>query len=63
MYFTPVKVLNASKFSFIAEQVNKPRCASSDNLDRFKTIKSFNNIFNLIKLKAISMFLRKFISC
>ena len=56
----PVKVLNASKRSFIAEHlVNNSTCVNSYNLNRFKTIKTCSNVFDLIKLEAICMLLRK----
>ena len=43
----PVKVLNASKRSSIAEHlVNNSTCANSYNLKRFKVIKTYSNVFN-----------------
>ena len=54
----PVKVLNASKRSSIAEHlVNNSTCANSYNLIGFKTIKTCSNVFDLIKQEAISMLL------
>ena len=44
------QVLNALKRSSIAENlINHPTCANYYNRDRFKIIKSCNNIFDLIK--------------
>ena len=49
-----MKILNAVKRSSIAEHlVNNQSSAESFNLDRLKIIKSFVNIFDLIKMKAI----------
>ena len=60
----PVKVLNASKRSSIAEHLtNNPTCATNYNLNRFRIIKNCNNIFDLIKLEAICILLRKPILC
>ena len=59
-----VKVLNASKRSSIAEHLtNNPTCATNYNLNRFRIIKNCNNIFDLIKLEAICILLRKPILC
>lgn len=47
----PVKVINASKSSSYAEYlVNNLTYANSCNLNRFKIIKQFRNVFYLIKL-------------
>ena len=54
------QVLNALKRSSIAEHlVNHPNCANNYNRDRFKIIKSCYNVFDLIKLEAICILLRK----
>ena len=48
----PVKVLNASKPSSIAEHlVNNSTCENSYNLNRFKIIQVCSNFFDLIKLE------------
>ena len=60
----PAKVLNASKRSSIAEHlVNNPTCANNYNIKRFKIIKTCSNIFDLIKLEAICILLRKPVLC
>ena len=60
----PVKVLNASKRSSISEHlVNNPTCANNYNIDRFKIIKICSNVFDLIKLEAICILLRKPVLC
>ena len=49
-----VKMLNALKRSFIAEHlVNNHIFTEHFNIDRFKIIKGYGNIFDLIKLEAI----------
>ena len=54
------QVLNALKRSSIAEHlVNHPNCANNYNRNRFKIIKSCNNVFELMKLEAICILLRK----
>ena len=56
----PVKVLNVSKRSPIAEHlVNNSTCANTYNLNKFKIIKTCSNVFDLIKLEAICNLLRK----
>ena len=58
------QVLNALKRSSIAEHlVNHPTCANNYKRDRFKIIKSCKNVFDLIKLEAIYILLRKPILC
>ena len=60
----PVKVLNSFKRSSIAEHlVNNSTCANSYNLNKFKIIKTCSNVFDLIKLKAICILLRKPVLC
>ena len=60
----PVKVLNASKRSSIAEHlVNNTTCANSYNTNRLKSIKKCSNVFDLIKLEAICILLRKPVLC
>ena len=54
------QVLVALKHFSIAEHlVNYPTCANSYNIDRFEIIKNCNNVFDLIKLLAICILLRK----
>ena len=60
----PVKDLNVSKRSSIAEHlVNNSTCANSYNLNRFKIVKTCSNVFDLIKLEAICILLRKPVLC
>ena len=52
--------MNASKgFSLTEHLVNNHDCASNYSLKRFKVIKNSFNIFNLIKLEAISTLINK----
>ena len=58
------KVLNVSKRSSIAEHlVNNPTCANSYNMNRLEIIKTYNNVFDLIKLEVICILLRKLVLC
>ena len=58
------QVANASKRSSIAEHLVKhPTCANNYNRDRFKIINRCKNVFDLIKLEAIYILLRKPILC
>ena len=60
----PDKVLNAFKRSSIAQHlINNPTCANNYNMNRFKIIKTCNDVFDLIKLEAIRIFLRKPVLC
>ena len=60
----PIKVINASKRSSIAEHlVNNSLCADNYNVNRFKIIKNCSNVFDLIKLEAICILLRKPVLC
>ena len=60
----PVKVLNASERSSIAELlVKNSTCANSYNLNGFKIIKTCSNVFDLIKLEAICILLWKPVLC
>ena len=60
----PAKVLNVAKRSSIAQHlINNPTCANNYNMDRFKIIKTCNNVFYLIKLEAICILLRKPVLC
>ena len=60
----PVNVLNASKYSSIAEHlVKNSTCANRYNLYRFKTNKTCSNVFDLFKLEAICILLRKPVLC
>ena len=53
-------MVNASKRSAIAEHlVNNINCASSYNFNRFKTIKNYFSISDMIKLEAICILIRK----
>ena len=55
-----IRVVNATKRSAIAQHlVNNLNCASNYNLKRFKTIKNCFHIFDLIKLEATCILLRK----
>ena len=55
-----VRVVNASKWSAIAEHlINNTNCASNYNMNRFKYIKNCFSISDLIKLEAICILLRK----
>ena len=55
-----VKVINASKRSSIAEHlISNSTSANSYIVNRFKTIKNCSNVFDLIKLEAICILLRK----
>ena len=38
-------------------------CANNYNMNRFKAIKTCNNVFNLIKLGAICILLKKPVLC
>ena len=61
---TPTKVLNASKRSSVAEKlVNNLTCANSYNLNIFRLIKTFSNVFDLVKLKAICFLLKNSVLC
>ena len=56
----PAKVLNVAKRSSIAQHlINNPTCANNYDMNRFKIIKICNNVFDLIKLEAICILLRK----
>ena len=56
----PVKVINASKRSSIAEHLVKNLTrANSYNLNRFKIVKTCSNVFDLIKLEAMCILLNK----
>ena len=60
----PIKVINASKRSSIAEHlVNNSLCADNYNVKRFKIVKNCSNVFILIKLEAICILLRKSVLC
>ena len=60
----PTKVINASKRSSIAEHlVNNPACANNYNVNMFKIIKNCSSVFDLIKLEAICILLRKPVLC
>ena len=60
----PIKVINASKRSSIAEHlVNNPACANNYNVNMFKIIKNCSSVFDLIKLEAICILLRKPVLC
>ena len=60
----PAKVLNASKRSSIAQHlVNNPTCANKYDMNRFKIIKNCKNVFDLIKLEAVCILLRKPVLC
>ena len=60
----PVKVLNVSKRSSTADHlVNNSTCVNSYNLNRFKIIKTCSNVFDLTKLEAICILLRKPFLC
>ena len=55
--YISVKVLNASKRLSIAEHlVNNTTCANSYVINRFKTIKTCSNVFDLIKIEAVFTF-------
>ena len=55
---------NATKRSSVAEHlVNNRECANKYDLSRFKIIHQFNNVTDLIKMKAISIFLVKPVLC
>ena len=59
-----VKLLNASKRLTIAKHlVNNSTCANIYNLNGFKTKKTCSNVFDLTKLKAIYILLRKPVLC
>ena len=60
----PANVLNASKRSFIAEHlIDNTTCTNSYIMNRFKIIKTCNNVFDLIKLEDICILLRKPVLC
>ena len=60
----PAKVLNVAKRSSIAQHlINNPTCANNYDMNRFKIIKNCNNVFDLIKLEAICILLRKPVLC
>ena len=55
-----IRVINASKISAIAEHlVNNLNCASNYNFKRIKIIINCFDIFDLIKLEAICILIRK----
>ena len=55
-----VKVVNASKRSAIADHlVNNSNCASTYNMNKFKIIKNCFSIYDLIKIEAICILIRK----
>ena len=58
------KYLNASKRISIAKLlVNSPTCANSYKINIFKTVNTCNNVFDLIKLEAACILLRKPVLC
>ena len=60
----PVKVLIASKRLSIADHLaNDLTCANGYNLSRFEIFKNCSKIFDLIKLEAICILLRKRVLC
>ena len=55
---------NASKRSSVAKHlVNNRECAKKYDLSRFKIIHQCNNVTDLIKLEAISIYLEKPVLC
>ena len=52
--------MNAIKISAIAKNLVKNQsCVENFNLERFKIIKSFYNVFDLLKMEAICILNRK----
>ena len=58
------KIINVSKRSSIVEHlVNNSACANNYNVNVFKIIKNCSSVFDLIKLEAICILLRKPVLC
>ena len=48
---------------YVLRLINNPTCANSYNMNKFKIIKTCNNVFNLIKLEAICILFTKPVLC
>ena len=62
--YTKGATSSSKEHSSIAQHlINNPTCANNYDMNRFKIIKNCINVFDLIKLEAICILLRKPVLC